>query len=88
LKALLWDVNISEAEFKKIIHNQSHPEHKWALVRLFSLFPIDKLFDYITHADFLRIWPEIRDNVREDFWGRARVEKWDWFYRVITESMV
>jgi hypothetical protein len=83
LKALLWDVNISEEEFREIIHNQSHPEHKWALKRLFTMFPTDRLFEYISSADFVRIWPEIRDDIKNDFWGKAKVEKLDWLYRVL-----
>lgn len=86
MKALLWDVNISEEEFRLALRDKYHPEHRWALIRLFSIFPTNKLFNYITRDDFLDVWPEIRDAVEKDFWGRARVERLDWLYNVLLKS--
>lgn len=83
MKALLWDVNISEEEFRLAINDKSHPEHRWALIRLFTIFPTNKLFEYITRDEFLNVWPLIKDAVEKDFWGRARVEKLDWLYNLL-----
>lgn len=88
MKALLWDVNISEEEFMVILRDKFHPEHRWALIRLFTLCPTNKLFNYITRDNFLSIWPEIRDDVEKDFWGRARVEKFEWLYRFMLREKV
>lgn len=83
MKALLWDVNISEEEFQLAIHDKAHPEHRWAMIRLFSIFPTNKLFNYITRDEYLETWPSVRGAVEKDFWGRARVDKLDWLYNFI-----
>jgi hypothetical protein len=77
---------MSEDEFIHAIRNKSNPEHRWALIRLFTICPTNKLFSYITADDFLEIWPELRDTVEEDFWGRARVEKLDWLYNFLLKA--
>lgn len=86
MKVLLWDVNISEEEFMLALRDKSNPEHGWALIRLFTRCPTNKLFNYITQNEFLNNWPEIRDDVEKDFWGRARVEKLDWLYNFLLRA--
>ncbi|MFQ5454735.1 MAG: hypothetical protein ACE5EA_00860 [Nitrospirota bacterium] len=68
MNALLWDVNISEEEFMSVLHDKSHPEHRWALIRLLTLFPTNRLFEYINRDEFLDIWPKIKDTIKRDFW--------------------
>lgn len=86
MKALLWDVNISEEEFRIALHDKYHPEHRWALIRFFTIFPTNNLFCYITRDEFVDMWPRVRDTVEKDFWGRARVDKLDWLYNFILKS--
>ncbi len=60
-RGLLWDrPDLTDAKFLRMIQNSAHPEHAWAVTRLFERLPSHILLRYVPWQQLAQLFKQAR----------------------------
>jgi hypothetical protein len=66
----VWDYDIDEAQFRRLLAGEITLDRAWAAVRLIEYAPYREIVRLIGFRDLVKGWPEWRERVRSE--GRKR----------------
>ena len=84
----LWDSQLSEAEARKILKDESHPKFDIYVEKLLSRVSNPKtIFKIVDEATFCRKWPSIKKRMKKDQWLASKVVFWQIIYERLHERL-
>ncbi len=85
----LWDRNISTAQAKKILSDDTHPKfvELAALLLARKNTPKEIFSTYLSQSTFTRSWPRVKRKMRQDKWAEPRIVFWQAIYQKLIETL-